>query len=126
FVRGALAALILSSVGYWLVFLTTICGGSDSYGYVSASELIRSGRLIDPQPIAAWLPVANPLDLATPAGYVPAADHSGIAPSYPLGLPVLMAVAHIAFGSIGPYLVPPLCGAILLLVVWRLPRRLLW
>ena len=116
----AILAVVLSSIGYWLVFLTTICGGSDSYGYVSASELIRSGRLIEPQAIAAWLPVPNPLDLATPAGYVPAADRSGIAPSYPLGLPVLMAISQSIFGSLGPYLVPPLCGVVLLLVVWRL------
>jgi hypothetical protein len=116
----ALLAVALTSIGYWLVFLTTICGGSDSYGYVSASELIRGGRLIEPQPIAAWLPVASPLDVATPAGYVPAADRTGIAPSYPLGLPVLMAVAQTAAGPFGPYLVPPICGAILLLLVWRL------
>jgi Dolichyl-phosphate-mannose-protein mannosyltransferase len=121
--RVALAAVALGSVGYWLVFLTTICGGSDSYGYVSASELIRSGRLIESQPIAAWLPVTNPLDVATPAGYVPAADRTGIAPSYPLGLPVLMAIAQTVFGWIGPFLVPPLCGVILLLVVWRLAAK---
>jgi Dolichyl-phosphate-mannose-protein mannosyltransferase len=116
----ALLAVSLSSIGYWMVFLTTICGGSDSYGYVSASELIRRGQLIEPQPIAAWLPVANPLDVATPAGFVPAADRTGIAPSYPLGLPVLMSIARVAAGSVGPYLVPPICGVILLLVVWRL------
>jgi hypothetical protein len=116
----ALLAVALASVGYWLVFLTTICGGSDSYGYVSASELIGRGRLIEPQPIAAWLPVASPLDVATPAGYVPAADRSGIAPSYPLGLPALMAIAQAAAGSFGPYLVPPISGVILLLLVWRL------
>ncbi len=116
----ALLAVTLSAIGYWLIFLTTICGGSDSYGYVSASELIRRGQLIEPQPIASWLPVTNPLDVATPAGFVPTADRTGIAPSYPLGLPVLMSIAQAAAGSVGPYLVPPICGVILLLVVWRL------
>ncbi|MGH9199869.1 MAG: ArnT family glycosyltransferase [Vicinamibacterales bacterium] len=116
----ALLAVSLSAIGYWVVFLTTICGGSDSYGYVSASELISRGRLIEPQPIAAWLPVVNPLDVATPAGYVAAVDLTGIAPSYPLGLPVLMAIAQIAFGPLGPYLVPLLCGIVLLLVSSRL------
>jgi hypothetical protein len=118
--RVMLLAVSLGSIGYWLVFLTTICGGSDSYGYVRASELIREGRLIEPQPIAAWLPVANPLDVATPAGFVPAADRSGIAPSYPLGFPALMSLAAIATGSIGPYLVAPVCGVALLVLVWRL------
>jgi hypothetical protein len=116
----ALLAVSLSAVGYWLVFLTTICGGSDSYGYVSASELVGHGRLIEPQPIATWLPVENRLDVATPAGYVAAADHTGIAPSYPLGLPVLMAMARLATGSVGPYLVPPICGVVLLFLTWRI------
>lgn len=116
----ALGAVALSSIGYWLVLLTTICGGSDSYGYVSASELLRRGRLIEPQAIAQWLPVVNALDVATPAGYLPAADRSGIAPSYPLGFPALMAMAGIVSGSLGPYLVPPICGIVLLLIVWRL------
>lgn len=116
----ALLAVSLSSIGYWLVYLTTICGGSDSYGYVSASELILRGQLIEPQTISTWLPVVNPLDVATPAGYVPAADQTGIAPSYPLGLPVLMAVASVIAGSIGPYLVPPLCGVMVLVLAWKL------
>jgi len=118
--RMALAAMSLTSIGYWLIYLTTVCGGSDSYGYVSASQLIRECRLIQPQAIASWLPVVNPLDVTTPAGYVPAADGSGIAPMYPLGFPALMAVMTLAAGAVGPYLVPPLCGVVCLVLVWRL------
>jgi hypothetical protein len=118
--RVAILATVLSAIGYGIVHLTAICGGSDSYGYVSASELIRRGQLIQPQPIASWLPVENPLNVATPAGYVPAADRSGIAPAYPLGLPLLMAVATLVAGPGGPYLVPVVCGIALVLIAGHL------
>ncbi|MEO8256124.1 MAG: hypothetical protein ABI868_02150 [Acidobacteriota bacterium] len=116
----AILATILSATGYGIVHLTAICGGSDSYGYVSASELIRRGQLIQPQPIASWLPVENPLSVAAPLGYVAAADRRGIAPVYPLGLPVLMALATLLAGSIGPYLVPVVCGGGLVVIAGRL------
>lgn len=118
--RITLAATALASIGYWIAYLTTVCGGSDSYGYVSASRLILAGRLIEPQAIAAWLPVAHPLAVAAPVAYVPAADGTGVAPMYPLGLPVFMAVATLVAGPIGPYLVPPLCGLVCVLLAWRL------
>lgn len=118
--RVALAAVALTSVGYWMAYLTTTSGGADSYGYVSASQLILRGILVEPQPIAAWLPVADPLAAASPAAYVPAGDRSGIAPVYPLGFPAMMALATVVAGSIGPYLVPPICGAVCVVFAWRL------
>ena len=36
----------------WFRFLLSTIGGADSYGYVSASHMLASGRLIDPAPIA--------------------------------------------------------------------------
>ncbi len=122
--RVALAATALTSAGYWIAYLTTTAGGADSYGYVSASQLILRGALIEPQDIAAWLPVADPLAVASPVAYVPAAGGSGIAPIYPLGFPAMMALATLVAGSIGPYLVPPFCGAVCVVLAWRLGR--LW
>ena len=118
-VRLVLLALLFTAVGYWIVFLTAVCGGSDSYGYVSASRLLLAGALVQPQDIAAWLPVPNALDLASPAGYVPAGDRSGIVPLYPLGLPALMAVFTMAFGEVGPYLVAPVTGVLLVVLAAR-------
>jgi hypothetical protein len=115
--RIVLLALVLTAVGYWLAFLTMVCGGSDSYGYVSASGLLLRGSLVEPQPIASWLPVANALDVATPAGYVPSGDRSGIAPMYPLGLPLLMAAMTLVAGASGPYLVAPIAGVVSLILV---------
>jgi hypothetical protein len=122
--RVVLAATALTSIGYWIAYLTTVSGGADSYGYVSASELILQGALIEPQAISTWLPVTDPLGVASPAAYVPAADGSGIAPIYPLGFPAMMAVATLIVGSIGPYLLPPLCGVVCVVLAWRL--AMLW
>ena len=114
--RVVLLAACLTSIGYWLVYLTTICGGSDSYGYVSASQFILRGQLIQPQDVATWLPVSDPLGVATPAGHTSAAAGTGIAPMYPLGFPALMALATILAGSVGPFLVPPVCAVVCLLL----------
>src|SRR5688500_5541653 len=89
----------IASVPLWLtrvVLLTTI-GGADSYGYVSASELIARGSLTADAPIAGWLSAANRMAIAAPLGWAPSPDGSGIVPTYPLGLPMLMAL----FSAIG-------------------------
>lgn len=121
-VRIALVALSLAGVLYWATYFVAYCGGSDSYGYVSASRALLDGVLIQPQEVASWLPVANPLDVATPAGWVPAADRSGIAPQYPLGLPMLMAVATLIGGRLGPFVVPFACGVVSLGLVHQIAR----
>jgi hypothetical protein len=120
--RLALAAVTLAGVGYWATYLVTVCGGSDSYGYVSGSLAILDLRLVQPQPIATWLPVVNPLDVATPAGWVPAAGGLGIAPQYPLGFPFLMAIATLVGGERAAFVVPLACGAMCLVVVFQIAR----
>jgi len=124
----ALARLVLGTVtalglAYWAAYFDPYCGGSDSYGYVSASRAILDRALVQPQDVATWLPVVNPLDVATPAGWVPSGDRSGIVPLYPLGLPALMAVATLAVGPIGPFLVPAACGIICLLLAHLIARE---
>ena len=59
--RIAMLTAICGSVETWFRFLLATIGGADSYGYVSASRMIASGRLIDPAPIARWLSAANRL-----------------------------------------------------------------
>lgn len=118
-----LAGLAMASIGYWLAYLSTVSGGADSYGYVSASELVRQGRLIEPQPLAAWLPVSDPLGVTTQLAYVPAPDGTGSVPGYPLGFPLLIACATTLIGALGPYVVAPLCGVVSLVTAWRLGTR---
>ena len=121
--RVALLAAICGSAGTWLRFLLTTIGGADSYGYVSASQLLAQGSLIAGAPIADWLSAANRLALASPLGWTPAADGTGIAPAYPIGVPALMAIFTLIGGPSAVFLVAPVTAAITLLLVYRLTRQ---
>ena len=120
--RMSLMTCIAFSVATWLRFLLTTIGGADSYGYVSASQMLRQGRLVEPAPIAAWLSAPGALAIASPLGWAPAANGAGIVPTYPLGLPIVMAV----FSAIGPFavfFVSPILALLTLVVVFRLARQ---
>ena len=121
--RVALLTAICGSIATWLRFLLTTIGGADSYGYVSASHLIASGRLIDPAPIAEWLSAANRLAIASPLGWAPALDGSGIVPTYPLGLPFVMALFGGIAGSPAVFFVAPVMALVTLVLVHRLARE---
>jgi hypothetical protein len=121
-IRIALLTLIALSVGYWFKYLLTSVGGADSYGYASAGRLLASGRLVDAAPIADWLSSPNRLALASPLGWVPSAGGNGIVPTYPLGLPSLMAIFSAVAGSNAIYLVSPVMGLLTLWLVFRLAR----
>lgn len=121
--RITMLTAIALSVGSWFRFLLTIIGGADSYGYVSASDLIRSGRLIDPQPIAALLSAPNAMAIASPLGWAPAPDAAGIVPAYPIGLPALMATLSVVGGTGAAFFVAPAAGLITLLLVYRVARE---
>ena len=121
--RMALLTAIAVSVATWFRFLLTTIGGADSYGYVSASQLLRSGRLVDPQPIAALISAPNAMAIASPLGWSPSPDASGIVPAYPLGLPLLMAMFALVNGAHGAFFVAPAAGLITLLLVYRVARE---
>ena len=120
--RMAMLVAIALSVATWFRFLLTTIGGADSYGYVSASRLLASGRLIADAPIAEWLSLPNRLAVASPLGWAPSADGNGIAPAYPLGTPALMALFTLVGDSSAVWLVAPAAGLITLLLVHRVTR----
>ncbi|MDO8678821.1 MAG: glycosyltransferase family 39 protein [Acidobacteriota bacterium] len=119
----ALLTLIFLSIGYWFKYLLTTIGGADSYGYVSAARMLASGRLIEAAPIADWLSSANRLALTSPLGWATAAGGGGISPTYPLGLPALMAIFTTLGGSSAVYYVSPAMSLLTLWLVFRLARR---
>ena len=98
-------ALLIATAAVYAHAHIHIAGGLDSYGYVSASRLLASGRLSEPQPLAALLPFEDAMSAAAPLGYVPSADRERSVPRFPLGLPIVMAVFTI-FGATGPFYVP--------------------
>ena len=120
--RIALLTLIFLSIGYWFKYLLTTIGGADSYGYVSAARLLASGRLIETAPIVEWLSSSHRFALASPLGWASAAG-GGMSPTYPLGLPALMAMVMTIGGSSAVYYVSPAMSLLTLWLVFRLARR---
>ncbi len=120
--RIVLLTLICGSVLTWFRFLLATIGGADSYGYVSASRLIAGGRLIDAAPIAEWLNAPNRLAIASPLGWTPAPDGSGIAPTFPIGTSSLMALFTLAGGPHAVFFVAPVMALLTLALVYRAAR----
>ena len=85
--------------------------------------MIAGGRLIDPAPIAEWLSAANRLAIASPLGWTPAADGAGIAPTFPIGTSLVMALFTLIGGTSAVYFVAPITGLITLWLVHRLARE---
>ncbi len=121
--RIVLLTAICGSVLAWFRFLVTTVGGADSYGYASASRLIAQGRLIDAAPIAEWLSAANRMAVASPLGWTPSPDGSGIVPTYPIGVSIVMALFSMIVGPAGIFLVAPAMGMITLFCAYRLARE---
>jgi hypothetical protein len=119
--RGMIALLIAAAAVYAHSHIR-IAGGLDSYGYVSASRLLASGRLSEPQPLAALLPFEDAMSAAAPLGYVPSADHERAVPRFPLGLPIVMAIFTM-FGATGPFYVPLLMAYASIALAYLLGRE---
>jgi hypothetical protein len=102
-----------------VIFGVKAAGGSDPYGYVSQAQFWLRGNLHVPLRLAAAVPWPDADWTFTPLGYRPAAQHT-LVPTYPPGLPLLMALFQVLFGASGPFLVGPLCGALLVLATDRL------
>lgn len=119
--RIVLLTLTCGSIVSWFRFLLPTIGGADSYGYVSASRVIAEGRLIDPAPLAGWLTAPNRLAMVSPLGWTPAADGSGIAPTFPIGTSLVMALFSLA-GAQAVFFVAPLMALLTLALVYRAAR----
>jgi Dolichyl-phosphate-mannose-protein mannosyltransferase len=121
-VVAALLAAATTAVG--VAYGTMVAGGSDSYGYVSQSELWLTGHLKVAQPWVEEVPWPNKGWSFAPLGFRPAADEWAIVPTYAPGLPLLMAAARLVGGSCAAFWVVPLAGGILVFATYGLGRRL--
>ncbi len=93
-----------------------IAAGSDASGYISQSRLWRWGSTLRiEQPSAKDAPWPDTEWTFCPLGYRPATISGHMVPTYPAGLPILMALARMALGENGVYWVVPVLGA---LAVW--------
>jgi 4-amino-4-deoxy-L-arabinose transferase-like glycosyltransferase len=119
---AAIPAMVVLLAG--LAFGTFSASGADAYGYVSQAELWRDLDLHVEQPLAREAPwPAADLTFA-PLGYRPAPQPGSIVPTYPPGLPMLMALAQLAAGRAAAFLVVPICGMAVVALSFALGRRL--
>lgn len=98
-----------------------VAGGSDSSGYISASERWLAGDLYAPVPLQ-LLPTLPAPAAASPLAYRASLITGADVPVYPLGLPVFFAAARAAGGPLAPFVVAPLSAALLTWCVWLLGR----
>ena len=97
--------------------------GSDSYGYVSEARLWLNGTLRVAQPIVDEFSWPNREWMFSPLGYRPVSPDGTIVPSYPAGLPIMMAVFMGIFGENGPFYVVPVVGAVMLWLTYLLGKE---
>jgi len=118
---AALAVLVM-----WLGFTygTKIAGGADSYGYVSQADLWRRGQLTRPEPWIDQVPWPNAASTFAPLGYRTSTDGHTTVPSYPPGLPILMAGAAVVAGHCAMFWIGPISAALMILGTFALGRRL--
>jgi hypothetical protein len=98
--------------------------GSDAGGYISQAELIAHGRLSIRIPLSQEVNWPLAVNALAPLGYRPGLNPGELVPTYPPGLPLVMAAAQRLGGSDAPFLVAPLLGALAVFCAFALGRRL--
>ena len=97
---------------------------SDQYGYVSQAALWSRGDLVVPQPLAATAPWPNATWTFSPLGYRPGQRPATIVPTYPAGLPLIMAGFMKLAGPFGAFIVVPFLGGVAVIATFVLGRRI--
>jgi hypothetical protein len=100
-VGAAIASMVLA-VRYGIF----AAGGADAYGYVSQAELFARAQLSAPDPLSGAATIVG--RAAAPLGYQLSRSPGWIVPTYPAGLPLVMAVAIVIGGLPAAYFVIPL------------------
>jgi 4-amino-4-deoxy-L-arabinose transferase-like glycosyltransferase len=117
---AALVTALVVAIG--IAHTSRVAGGSDSYGYVSQAELWMRGQLIQTDPLAFSLANRVSPHVFAPLGYRVGPRRGSIVPTYPPGLPLLMAAAGLALGREAIFLVVPVCGGLLVALTYTLGR----
>jgi len=107
-----------------VVWNTRAAAGADAYGYVSQADLWRRGNLFIDQRFGADVPWPLARWTFTPLGYRPEPDGFRIVPTYPPGLPMLMAAANTIAGQCAIFWIVPLAGGALTFATYWIGRRI--
>jgi 4-amino-4-deoxy-L-arabinose transferase-like glycosyltransferase len=112
---GAALAVIVATIG--IRNASFVAGASDAFGYVSEADLIAHGHLRIDQQFVRTLPWPFADWSFAPAGYRPALERGFIVPTYPPGVPLVMALFERVAGRTAVFYVVPLLGG---LCIWVL------
>jgi hypothetical protein len=121
-VKAATPLVILLGCAVAVMYGSFTAGGADSYGYVSQAALWLGGDLHIEQPIVEQVSWPFAAWTFTPLGYRPVSDAGVTVPTYPPGLPLLMALFSLMFGSRGPFFVVPLLASVALACTYALGK----
>jgi hypothetical protein len=125
--RHALAiAIVLAAVaaGVGIAFGTYVVAAADPSAYISQAHLITKGDLVVPVPLASHVSWPRSEWSFAPLGYRPGPHPAEIVPTYPPGLPFIMAIALFVAGENGPFFVGPFFAALSVLGAYGLAERL--
>ena len=120
-VIAAAAALLLSV--HAVRHGAFVAGSADAYGYVSQAHGWAQGTLPRGEPLPIAVPWPSGDASLAPLGYRRGLQPHTIVPTYAPGLPLMMAAATFVAGACGPFLVVPLCAALVVWLTFRLGRR---
>lgn len=100
-------------------------GGSDSSGYFNLARALVAGRIDQPARPLEGIPASEAPPFAyAPLGFRPSEQRAELTPTYPIGLPGLLALAGEVFGwSVGPRLLFALLAAAGLGLTYALARQ---
>ena len=123
--HSTIVAIVLGALTVAIAFRVSTFEalGSDAYGYVSQSHLWAAGNLVQHEPLSLRAPWPEPEWTLSPLGYRPGLERGTFVPTYPPGLPLLMAGLLVLFGRDGPFFVVPLLGGVTIFVAFLLGRR---
>ena len=97
---------------------------SDQWGYVSQAALWARGDLVVQQPLATEAPWPDATWTLTPLAYRPGQVPATIVPTYPPGLPLIMAGFIKVFGPFGAFMAVPLLGSLAVVTTFFLGSRI--
>lgn len=94
----AIGLLVLAAYGAFLARnFSPVYGGSDSSGYMNSARLLTRANFTEPIHLVPELG-ETPFSYCAPLGYVPQGTSGRMAPTYPVGLPVLLAASTMVAG----------------------------
>jgi len=120
--RVSVPVVVVLGAVVGIAYGTFAAAGSDAYGYVSQAALWLRGDLRVEQPIVGDVSWPDAAWTFTPLGYRPISADVTIVPTYPSGLPMIMAVFQRILGADGPFFVVPVMAAIALYATYLLGR----